>query len=62
MCCTVAPFSCFGGPNGPTEREQPAYYLMQMDTTEDGYGHQFAVACAKNTVRADSAGQTQDST
>ena len=58
-CCT--PFSYLGGPNGPTEREQTAHYLMWMDTTEDGCGHQFAVACAKNTVRADSTGEAQDS-
>ena len=28
--------------NEPTEREQIAYRLMCMDTTEDGRGHQFA--------------------
>ena len=32
-----------------------------MDTTEDGYGHQFAGAFAKDTVRADSTGEAQDS-
>ena len=58
-CCT--PFSCLGGPNDPTEREHIPDYLMWMDTTEDGRGHQFAVACAKYTVRTDSAGEAQDS-
>ena len=32
-----------------------------MDTTEDGCGHQLAVACAKDNVRADSTGEAQDS-
>ena len=32
-----------------------------MDTTEDGCGHQFAVARSKDTVRTDSAGVAQDS-
>ena len=32
-----------------------------MDTTEDGRGHPFAVACPKYTVRTDSAGEAQDS-
>ena len=32
-----------------------------MDTTEDGCGHLFALAWAKDTVRADSAGEAQDS-
>ena len=56
------PFSCLGGPNDPTEREQIADYLMYMDTTEDGCRHQCALACPKDTVRADSAGEAQDST
>ena len=34
---------------------------MAMDTTEDERGQQFAVACAEDTVRADSAGEAQDS-
>ena len=32
-----------------------------MDTTGDGCGHRSAVACSKYTVRADSAGEAQDS-
>ena len=32
-----------------------------MDTTEDGSGHQLAVAYEKDTVHADSAGETQNS-
>ena len=32
-----------------------------MDTTEDGCGHLFVVARAKDTVRADSACEPQDS-
>ena len=35
------PFSSLRGPNGPTEREQIASRVMQMDTTEDGHGHLF---------------------
>ena len=31
-----------------------------MHNTEDGSGHQLAVACAKYTVRTDSAGEAQD--
>ena len=30
-----------------------------MDTTEDGCGHQLALACAKDTLRADSVGEAQ---
>ena len=40
-CCT--PFSCLGGPNGPTEREQINSRLFDADghhlLTEDGCGH-----------------------
>ena len=32
-----------------------------MDTTEDGCGHQFAVARIKDAARVDSAGEAQDS-
>ena len=32
-----------------------------MDINEDGYGHLFTVARAKDTVRADSAGEAQES-
>ena len=39
-CCTP---SSLGGPNGPTERERIPPHLMEMDTTEDGRGHNFAV-------------------
>ena len=52
MCLT--PFSSSGGPNGPTERAQIEYCLMEIDVTVDGGGHILrttrcccAVACAK---------------
>ena len=58
----VAPlFLIMGGPNGPTAREQIGYYLVLMDTTEDGCGrHCCALACVTYTVRTDSAGEAQD--
>ena len=37
MC--LAPFSPSGGPNGPTERAQIKYCLMEIDITVDGGGH-----------------------
>ena len=37
MC--LAPFSSSAGPNGPTERAQIKYCLMEIDITVDGSGH-----------------------
>ena len=57
-CCTLC--SCFGEPNGQTERGEKTEHLMWMDTTEDGYGHNFIATGAKSTLCADSAGEAQD--
>ena len=50
----LTPFSFSGGPNGPTERAQIKYCVMEIDITVDGSGHILrttrcccVVACAK---------------
>ena len=66
MCWT--PFLS-GGLNGPTERAQIKSYLMEMDITVDGGGHLLRThtlllcrgMCQKVVVRADLAGEAQDS-
>ena len=64
----LTPFSFSGGPNGPTERAQIKYCVMEIDITVDGSGHILrttrcccAVAARKVSVRSDLAGEAQDS-
>ena len=54
-CFGLTPFSSSGGPDGPTERAQVKYCLMEIDITVGGGGHILrttrcccAVACAKD--------------
>ena len=59
MCWT--PFSSSGGPNGPTERAQMKYCLMEIDITVVGGGHILRTTRCCCHVRTDLAGEAQDS-
>ena len=58
-CCT--PFSCLGGPNGPTVREQIAIVLSRWTPPKMDVDTNFPWHVQKITVCADSSGEAQDS-
>ena len=57
LCLT--PFSSSGGPNGPTERAQTKYCLIEIDITVDGGGHVLLMTRCCCDVRSDLAGEAR---